>query len=145
MLADITYRKSQSLALAANLFLLIEGAAFITYIKPVAVALGFLGESALFVVTFVVGVVRTLWSPRGFVDVESGEPSAIRRGSLYLAMGALVGLGLSIAFHGQYVWSATLPFVGLLFLRRVLRDIAGNSGTGAESPDTAPVPPSRTS
>jgi hypothetical protein len=113
-----------SLALSANVFLLLEGAAFITYIAPVAVALGLVRESALFIVTLVVGALRTVASPGGFLDLAGGQRSAVQRGSLYLLVGTGVALGLSVVFRGRPALSAALPFAGLLALRRVLREIA---------------------
>jgi hypothetical protein len=121
-----------SLALSANIFLLLEGAAFITYIAPVARVLRFVGESALFVVTLVVGVLRTFASARGFLDLAGGQGAAVRRGSLYLLVGTGVALGMSIVFHGRPALSAALPFVGLLALRRVLRELASRHGADAE-------------
>jgi hypothetical protein len=121
-----------SLAMSANVFLLIEGAAFITYIAPVAVVLRFVRESALFVVTFVVGIVRTFASPRGFLDVERGKPSAVRSGSLYMLLGTCVALGMSILFRGRMALAAALPFVGLLVLQRALREIASRNGAARE-------------
>jgi hypothetical protein len=123
-----------SLALSANVFLLIEGAAFITYIAPVTIVLRFARESALFVVTFVVGIVRTVASPRGFLDLEGGKPSAVRRGSLYLLLGTCVALGMSMVFRGRVALSAALPFFGLLVLQRVLREIASRSGAEEQPP-----------
>jgi hypothetical protein len=117
-----------SLALSANIFLLIEAAAFIKYIELVAVVFGFVRESAIFVVTLVVGIVRTFASPRGFLDLEGGKPPAVRRGSCYLLLGTCVALGMSIMFRGRTALSAALPFVGLLVLQRVLREIASRKG-----------------
>jgi len=120
-----------SLALSANVFLLLEGAAFLISIALVASVLRFVGESALFVVTLVVGGIRTLASARGFLDLAGGQASAVRRGSLYLLVGTGVALGMSMVFHGRPALSAALPFAGLLALRRVLREIASRSGAEA--------------
>lgn len=124
-----------SLALSTNFFLLIEGMAFITkiaYIAPVAAVLLFFRESAVFVVTFFVGIVRTVTSPKGLLDLEGGEPSAVRRGSLYMLLGTCVAFGISMIFRGQLALSAALPFFGLVVLRRIFRDIASRTGAVRE-------------
>ncbi|MEW6376138.1 MAG: hypothetical protein AB1502_10170 [Thermodesulfobacteriota bacterium] len=111
-----------SLALATNIFLLIEGLAFTIFIEVIAIVQGFLRESAIFIVAFVIGLIRTIVSPCGFLDVEAEDPSAVKRGSVYLLVAVLGGLGMSILFRGQERLSAALPFIVLLFLQRVLRE-----------------------
>ena len=124
-------RRMSSLALAVNIFLLIEGLGHIMYIAVVANVFRFLEESVLFIVTFAVGVMRTYVSPAGFVDVVSGNAAAVKRASLYLLLGVLVGLGISMAFRGHMLFAGVLPFVALGYLYRVLRQIASRSAVQA--------------
>jgi hypothetical protein len=123
---------TNSLGLSVNFFLLIEGIAFITsiaYMAPVADVLIFFKESAVFVVTFMVGTVRTIASPKGFLDLEGGNPSVIKRSSIFMLLGTCVAFGISMAFQGRVMLSASLPFLGLLLLQRVLREIASRKGS----------------
>lgn len=113
-------RPANRLVLAANLYLLLGGLAFLThqwwYLKLYDV----LRESAIFVLMLAVGTVTTLASRAGYIGVAAGSRRLVIQASLALLLATIVALVLSVVFRGDRYLAAVAPIVGLAVLQRFL-------------------------
>jgi len=113
-------RPVNRLVLAANLYLLLGGLAFLGHQWWYLALYDSLRESAIFIFMLIVGVTTTLIGSAGFVGVENSTRSFVLRGSLVLLAATAVALGLSIVFRGDRYLAAVWPIVGLAVLQRFL-------------------------
>ena len=114
-------RPANRLVLAANLYLLLGGLAFVTRQWWYLELYGALRESAIFLLMLVVGVVSTIASRAGFIGIAIEAPRrTVGRASLVLLAATVVALALSVAFRGDRYLAATVPIIGLAVLQRVL-------------------------
>ena len=108
------------LIMAINLFLFVGGLGFLFNIHPILNLYDNLMQSALFVSILLVGAVTTLFSIYGFIGVDHPNKQLIRNRSIYLVIASLLACTLSLFFRGDMLLGGTLPFIGLLVIRKVL-------------------------
>lgn len=108
------------LIMAVNLFLFVGGVGFLFDIHPILNLYDNLMQSALFVSILLVGLVTTFFSVYGFIAVNHPNKQLVRSRSLYLVVTSLFAFALSLFFRGDMLLGGTLPFIGLLVIRRIL-------------------------
>jgi len=124
-------RRQNSLALGADIFLLLGAAAWIVQLKPLMDAFQALRETALFMTMLAIGAFRTLLAPQGFIDAPIAGPGKVRARSWLLLAGVAGAAIHSAVFPGREWLSAGLPFLGLLLVQSRLAK-AENRGQKAE-------------
>ncbi len=111
-------RPANRLVLAANLYLLLGGLAFVTqqwwYLK----LYDQLRESAIFILMLAVGTLTTLASRAGYIGVADACRQFVLRASAGLLLATVVALVLSVLFRGDRYLAAVWPIVGLAVLQR---------------------------
>ncbi len=106
--------------LAVNLFLFVGGVSFLFQIYSVLGLYKNLMQSALFASLILVGVMTTLFSAYGFIGVKHSNKHMVRSRSIFLLIASSVALILSIIFRGNMLFAGILPFVGLLFINKLI-------------------------
>lgn len=109
------------LLLGVNLYLVVGSMAFTFSLEPLLTLYGNLRESALFGMIAVIGVVSTLFSPKGFIEVAHPDRARVRRFSWMLVGVSIVSLTVSFLYRSNVWLAGTLPFVLLLVSRRFLQ------------------------
>ena len=91
--------------------------------------------SWILVIVLAVGLVMTLFSPRGFIASDQLSPGSRRSGSLILLAATAVAIPWSFFHAGQTIVSIVIPLTALFALRRFLiaraLDREGSEGNGA--------------
>lgn len=113
-------RPVSRLVLAANLYLLLGGVAFLTHQWWFLRMYDVMRESAIFISMLVVGVVSTIGTRAGFVASEVAPRVAVIRASSLLLVATVVGLIMSVVFRGNRYLAAVFPILALAILQRVL-------------------------
>ncbi len=116
-------RVANRLVLAANLYLVVAGAAAFAHQSWLLNIYGVFQESGIFLFMFAVGIVTTFWSAAGYVgaEVSSASKTDIRRASIWLVSATVLALGASRVFRGDRTWAAVVPIIALAVAQRVLR------------------------
>lgn len=113
-------RPANRLVLAANVYLLLGGIAFITRQWWYLALYDALRESAIFIIMLAVGAITTLASRAGYIGVTDVPRRFVVRASVILWLATLAALALSIQFRGDRYLAAVWPIVGLAVLQRIL-------------------------
>ena len=113
-------RPASRLVLAANLYLLMGGAAFFAHQWWLLQLYDTLRESAIFIIMLVVGVVTTVGSRAGFVAAGAAPRPRVVRASLWLLAATAVALAVSVLYRGDRYAAAVLPLLALAVFQRVL-------------------------
>ena len=124
-------RPANRLVLAANLYLMLGGLAFLTRQWWYLQIYDALQESAIFVVMLCVGIGATLFTRSGFAALMHASRQAVIRASLWMLLATVLALGASVAFRGNRNLAAVLPIVCLAVLQRSLVFRAGRQGVAA--------------
>ena len=74
-------------------------------------------ESTLFLWVILVGVCTTLFTTTGFIGVAHRNT---KQASWLLVAASVVAFGVSFFFAGNMLLAGTLPFVALLFMRKII-------------------------
>ncbi|WP_222566149.1 hypothetical protein [Novilysobacter antarcticus] len=119
-------RPTNRLILAANLYLLLGGLAFLTHQWWFLKLYNSLQEAAIFILMLAVGIVATLTSAAGYIGAQ-GSP---RRASLVLLFATALALMFALAFRGDRYLAAVYPIIGLGILQRVLLHRANKTLSG---------------
>ncbi len=113
-------RPVNRLVLAANLYLILGGLAFLFHQGWYLRGYDALRESAIFVAMLAVGAGATAFTPAGFAALENAARPAALRASWWLLGTTLLALGMSVMFRGDRYLAAVIPIVALAVLQRVL-------------------------
>ena len=113
-------RPVNRLVLAANLYLLLGGLAFVTQQWWFLRIYGSLQESAIFLYMLAVGTIATLFSPAGYIGAQGATRRQVRGASIALLLATVLGLVFAVAFRGDRYWAAVYPIIGLAVLQRLL-------------------------
>ena len=113
-------RPVNRLVLAANLYLLLGGLAFLTRQWWYLHLYDALRETAIFVFMLAVGVFSTFMTRAGFVPLPDAPRSDALRASGALLGATAVALGISILFRGDRYFAAVLPIAALAILQQFL-------------------------
>lgn len=124
-------RPVNRLVLAANLYLMLGGLAFLTRQWWYLQIYDALQESAIFVAMLCVGIGATLFTRSGYAALMHTPRHAVIRASLWLLLATVVALGASAIFRGDRNLAAVLPIICLAVLQRVLVARASRQGVAA--------------
>jgi hypothetical protein len=113
-------RPANRLVLAANLYLLLGGLAFLSHQWWFLRLYESLQEAAIFILMLVVGAAATWLSPAGFIGAQGQPADRVRRASLWLLLATAVALLMAARFSGDLNWAAVYPIIGLAVLQRWL-------------------------
>ncbi len=113
-------RQMNPLVIAANIWLLIEGLAFITHVPPLSSLLVFLRETAFFLVIVIVGALFLCFSKTGLFATASQDHQRVRGYSLLLLLLATASAIWSFFHRGDEFVAASLPAIALFVLQMVL-------------------------
>lgn len=117
------------LLLGANVFLIIGAISFALQIDFILRLYGQAQEAALFGSVFLVGIITTFWTDRGFVEVKVGNRQKIIQSSIALLIVTGLCLGMSVFFRGNVWLGGTLPFVVLIVARYLLQRRLGRQSS----------------
>lgn len=117
-------RPVNRLVLAANIYIMLGGLAYLTKQWWFLKIYDALRESAIFVTMLGVGVVTTVFTRPGYAAVTDAPRPAAVHASLWLLAATALALGVSFLFHGNRTLAAVLPIVGLAVLQRTLANRA---------------------
>jgi len=110
-------REIDPFALGLNLFLIVGSIGFSFEIPAVLSMFDQMREAASFVFVAIVGVVLVLLKEEGLLE-KPGPKSKVYSGLLLFLI--CVCVGVSYQFKGDQLFSITLPFMGLFFVRSYL-------------------------
>lgn len=113
-------RPSNRLVLAANLYLLLGGLAFLTQQWWFLRLYDELQESAIFIMMLVVGIVATLATPAGYIGAQGAPVRQVKRTSYWLLLATALALALAVTFRGDRYLAAVYPIIGLAIIHRWL-------------------------
>ncbi|MBT3455440.1 hypothetical protein HN446_00035 [bacterium] len=119
-----TRRKMDTLFLSVNCFLI--GGALMSYFhfSWLLKFYGMLRESSLYAWVVIVGIITTIFSSEGFINVKCEQKeSTVKLYSLFFLIISVVVLLFSLYFKGgeNYILSAALPFVILIFSKKYIQ------------------------
>lgn len=114
-------RPANRLVLAANLYLLLGGLAFLTRQWSYLALYEALRASAIFLFMLGVGCVTALVGQAGYIGVPTAAPRhAVFRASLVLLLATAAALAMSVLFRGERYLAAVFPIIALALLQRWL-------------------------
>ncbi len=116
----VAQRRLNPLVVAANLWLILEGFAFVVYIPALANTLLWLRETAFFLVIVIVGAPFTFLSKSGLFRSASQDLESVRRYSLLLLGVAAAGAVWAFVNRGDKFVAASLPAIVLFVLQAIL-------------------------
>lgn len=106
--------------LAANIYLFIGGIACVFQRWEILTLYSMAMESAILGIMFIVGVISTIFSSRGFIGIDNPRVDLIRKYSLILLSCTGVAFFISIVFMGNRILAAVIPILLLAVIRRAL-------------------------
>ena len=110
------------LLIGVNVFLIIGGLITASDNESLISAYRWLREAAMFGWIIVVGLIATLSTKRGFIDVEHNDSKAVQRASWLALICCGIAFGISFYFRGSgSLWAAPAPFIGLVIARRLVQ------------------------
>lgn len=128
-------RPVNRLVLAANIYLLLGGLAFLTRQWWYLELYESLRESAIFALMLAVGAVATLTTRAGYVGLVDAPRNVVVRTSAVLLGATVMALIFSIAFRGDRYLAAVWPIIGLAVLQRLLvHHVSRTSPAAAPNP-----------
>lgn len=113
-------RPANRLVLAANLYLLLGGLAFLTKQWWYLQLYDGLRESAIFIFMLAVGVAATLATRARFLGVADAPRAYAIGASVALLLATAIALLVSVYFRGDRTLAAVWPIVALAVLQRML-------------------------
>lgn len=123
-------RPANRLVLAANLYLLLGGLAFLSHQWWFLRFYESLQEAAIFIVMLAVGTVATLASSAGYVGSQGAPGHRVKRASAVLLLATALALVLAVVFRGDRYVGAVYPIIGLAILQRVLLHHTDRASSG---------------
>ncbi len=125
-LAYLVYKRQEidKIALGADLFLF-YGAIGYALDEALLMPFKFLGHTIIFIFVFVVGIVTSLFSTTGFIQIDTPNKAIVRSGSLALLGLTLLAFMISYTITPSFMGTkanVVLPFMGLVFARHFLRN-----------------------
>ncbi|WP_228064379.1 hypothetical protein [Novilysobacter avium] len=121
-------RPANRLVLAANVYLMLGGLAFLLHQWWYLRLYDSLRESAIFIIMLCVGIAATLFTSPGFAAITHAPRHVVMRASISLLVATALALGISFAFRGDRILAAVVPIICLAVLQRVLVSRAGGRG-----------------
>ena len=118
-------RPANRLVLAANLYVMFGGLAFMTHQWWFLKLYDSLRESAIFIVMLCVGAMAMLFTKAGYAALSDAPRGTTTRASLWLLGATLLALGTSVLFRGDQTLAAVIPIIALAVLQRFLVYRAG--------------------
>lgn len=110
------------LLIGVNVFLIIGGLITASDNESLIGVYRWLREAAMFGWIIVVGLIATLSTKRGFIDVEHNDSKTIQRASWLALICCGIAFGISFYFRGGgSLWAAPAPFIGLVIARRLVQ------------------------
>ncbi|MGC2310467.1 MAG: hypothetical protein WA432_02515 [Candidatus Babeliaceae bacterium] len=105
--------------LAINLFLLTGGLSIFCDITPILLAYERLEQTAVFIWLCIVGLITTICTTRGFINVEikNNDHKNVFLYSLILFIATVLATICSWLLHYNYLASTVIPFVALILLQ----------------------------
>jgi hypothetical protein len=110
------------LFLGVNLYLISGAIAIITQQFWLNKIYGELHASGMLAWVVVVGFISLLFSPQGFIGVNSTDENSIKKLSVLLLIVSICAFSLSFAFRGKRVFSEVVPFVLIFFTQHILKN-----------------------
>ncbi|WP_200918068.1 hypothetical protein [Jeongeupia sp. HS-3] len=114
------HRPVNRLVLAANIYLLLGGAAFQFHQWWFLKLYDQLREAAIFTTMIGVGIISMLFTNSGYASLISAPRHVALRASLWLLAATALALVASVIFRGDRTYAAVLPIIGLAVLQRIL-------------------------
>lgn len=113
-------RPANRLVLAANIYLMLGGLAFLTHQWWFLNLYNSLRESAIFIVMLAVGIISLLFTQAGYAALPSAPRQTVIKASLWLFAATALALAISITFRGNRTFAAVIPIICLAVLQRIL-------------------------
>ncbi len=99
--------------LGINVYLLSGAAAFVTHQWWLTGIYDNLRASGVLLWVIATGIVSTIFSPRGFLGIDSFDAKAVKKYSFYLLIVAVLAFAVSLGFRGNHLLSELVPFMSL--------------------------------
>lgn len=113
-------RPANRLVLAANIYVMLGGLAFLTQQWWFLHLYDALRESAIFITMLGVGIASTLFTASGYAAIASVPRQVVIHASLWLLAATALALAVSLLFRGDRTLAAVLPIICLAVVQRIL-------------------------
>lgn len=122
--ASFLYKKRMlnRIFLGINIYLVSGGVAFITHQWWLNRIYGDLQASGLLLWIIIAGIVTALFSPKGFIGVDSSDKKSIKKYSYYLLLFSVGAFTISFGFRDNRLLSEIVPFIGLFLIQKSLKE-----------------------
>ncbi len=108
------------LVLGGNIYLIVGGVCAFFQYWPIFKLYNLCQESAIIGLMLAVGLGATLFTPSGFIAVESTNKSEVLKASYILLFATSIVLLCTIIFRGKILYSMIIPILCLLLLQNFL-------------------------